>query len=580
MAPNSGSYSRSMGQTNGAMRPLLLAVDVDPAKLDRIESELQRSFGSDFRVRGEAVADDATRLLGTAHSAGQQVALVLVDHALPDPDREHLLTRARRLHPNAGRALLIEWGAWADRGAASAILRSMAVGDIDYYVLKPWIERDELFHRTVAEFVQEWSRRDVSNLREVVVIADQLSARGHAIRNLLSRNGIPHAFRDRGSEPANAALRAMGEEASDSDVLVWMPAVGGAVLHDPTDSEIAEAWGIHTTLPASDRDFDVLVIGAGPGGLAAAVFAASEGMRTLVVERESIGGQAGSSSLIRNYLGFSRGIRGSELAQRGYQQAWVLGARFVLMREVIGLQRGDDAASFASEIDGIGDVSARTVVLATGASYRRLGVPSLEALSGSGVYYGASVSEAHALTGLDAMVVGGGNSAGQAVLDLARYCRQVTLVVRAYDIAAEMSAYLIDAIESAANVVIHTSTVVVDGAGDGRLEEVTIRHTPTGAEKSLATSGLFVMIGAHPCTDWLPESVGRDAHGFVLAGSDASASELWPLDRAPQPNETTLPGLFVVGDARCGSVKRIASAVGEGSVVVSQLYQHLKVPGA
>jgi thioredoxin reductase (NADPH) len=564
--------------TNAAIRPLLLAVDVDPVSLDRIEVELQRSFGSDFRVRGELDAGDALRVLDTAHAAGQPVALVLVDHTLPEPGRAEILTRARKLHPNAGRALLMEWGAWADQDAAAAILTAMAVGNIDYYVLKPWIQRDELFHRTIAEFVQEWSRRDPTNLREVVVIADRLSPRGHAIRNLLSRNGIPHAFRERGSDLANGVLREIGDEAPDAEVLVWMAAVGGAVLYDPTDSEIAEAWGVRTTLPDDDRDFDVLVIGAGPGGLAAAVFAASEGLRTLVVERESLGGQAGSSSLIRNYLGFSRGVRGAELAQRGYQQAWVLGARFVLMREVTKLEDRDTA--FVAEVGGVGAVRARAVVLATGAAYRRLGVPSLEALSGSGVYYGASVSEAHALTGLASVVVGGGNSAGQAVLDLARYCRRVTLVVRASDLAVEMSAYLIDAIEAAPNVVVHTSTEVVDCDGDGRLEQITVRHNATGTKESLPASGLFVMIGADPCTDWLPESVGRDSSGFVLVGLDAAASGRWPLQRAPQPYESTLPGLFAVGDARRGSVKRIASAVGEGSVVVSQLYQHLKAVGA
>jgi thioredoxin reductase (NADPH) len=568
-----------MAQTaDGTMRPLLLAVDLDPAKLDRIESELQRSFGSDFRVRGELAADDAVRLLDTAHAAGQQVAVVLVDHLLPEPERARVLARARKLHPDASRALLIEWGAWVHRSAASAILTSMAVGDIEYYVLKPWIGRDELFHRTVAEFVQEWSRRDVTNLREVVVIADRQSARGHAIRNLLSRNGIPHAFRERGSELANAALREIGDDAVDTDVLVWMPAVGGEVLHDPTDAEIAEAWGVQTSLDAADRDFDVVVIGAGPSGLAAAVFASSEGMRTLVVERESIGGQAASSSLIRNYLGFSRGIRGADLGQRGYQQAWVFGARFVLMREASRLERQN--TGFVTEIDGVGEVNAPAVVLATGVSYRRLGVPSLEALSGAGVFYGASVSEAHALSGLDAVVVGAGNSAGQAVLDLARYCRRVTLVVRGPDLATSMSAYLINAIDSAANVVVHTSAEVVNGGGDGRLEEVTVRHRATSAEESVPASGLFAMIGAHPRTDWLPATVGRDKFGFVLAGSDAAASPLWPLERTPQPFETTLPGLFVVGDTRSGSVKRIASAVGEGSVVVSQLYQHLKAADA
>jgi thioredoxin reductase (NADPH) len=565
---------QSRSPTIGQARPLLLAVDVDPTQLDRIEGALQRSFGSDFRVRGELTADDALGLLDIVHDLGQRVAVVLVDYALPEEQRVELFDRARTLHPDARRALLIEWGAWADRGTASAILAAMAVGDINYYVLKPWIERDELFHRTVEEFVQEWSRSEVRNLREVVVIADRHSARGHSVRSMLNRSGIPSAFRERGSDLANAALSEIQEDASGTEVLVWMAAIDGAVLHDPSDAEIAEAWGVHTTLPPECRDFDVLVVGAGPGGLAAAVSASSEGMRTLVVERESIGGQAGSSSLIRNYLGFSRGISGSDLAQRGYQQAWVFGADFVLMREINRIQT--DGARFVAEIGGVGEVSTRSVVLAIGVSYRRLGVPDLEALSGAGVYYGASVSEAHGLTGLDAVVVGGGNSAGQAVLHLARYCNRVTLGVRGSDLASDMSTYLIHAIGAAPNVVVRTSTEIIGGRGEGRLEAVTVRDLTTGIEESLKVDGLFLMIGAQPRTDWLPDSLGRDRFGFVLAGADAAASGLWPLERSPQPYETTLPGLFAVGDVRCGSVKRVASAVGEGSVVVSQLQRHLK----
>jgi thioredoxin reductase (NADPH) len=566
-----GALTRSTGT-----RPTLLAVDVDPFLLDRVEGELQRSFGSDFRVRGERTAEDAARVLETAHELGQRVAVVLVDHALPAESRSALLARARTLHPDARRALLIPWGAWADRHAASAILTAMAVGDINYYVLKPWIERDELFHRTVAEFVQEWSRSEASNLREVVVIADLRSARGHAVRSMLSRNGIPSAFRERGSELADAALREIGTDAAGTEVLVWMPAIGGTVLHDPSDADVAEAWGVPTTLGTDNRDFDTLVVGAGPAGLAAAVYASSEGMRTLVVERESLGGQAGSSSLIRNYLGFSRGISGAELAQRGYQQAWVFGAHFVLMREVTRVE--PKSGGFVAEVDGVGEVRTRTVVLATGVSYRRLGVPDLDELTGAGVYYGANVSEAHALTGLDAVVVGGGNSAGQAVLHLARYCKRVTLLVRTPDLAAGMSSYLVEAIEAAPNVVVRTSVETVGGGGDGRLEHVLVRDLTTGAEESIPAAGLFVMIGAEPRTDWLPDAVGRDRFGFVLAGADAAAGDQWPLDRRPQPYETTVPGFFAVGDIRAGSVKRVASAVGEGSVVVSQLHEHLKTP--
>jgi thioredoxin reductase (NADPH) len=470
--------------------------------------------------------------------------------------------------------LLIEWGSWADRSTASAILSAMAVGDINYYVLKPWIERDELFHRTIAEFIQEWSRFEVANLREVVVIASDHSVRGQEIRSLLARNGIPSAFRASGSPLAEAALRWIGEPDPGDGVLVWMPAIGGPVLRNPTDAEIAEAWGVPTTLADGEDSFDVLVIGAGPGGLAAAVYASSEGLRTLVVERESIGGQAGTSSLIRNYLGFSRGIRGSELAQRGYQQAWVFGAHFVLMRSIVSLEKQDD--HFRAVIGDVGEVTARAVVLATGVSYRRLDVPSLEKLMGNGVYYGASVSEAHGLQGLDAAVVGGGNSAGQAVLHLARYCRQVTLVNRGNDLSATMSQYLIDAIDAAPNVTLRANSEVVGGGGDGRLEQVILRDRVTGSEEALAVDGLFVMIGAVPGTDWLPDKVGRDTRGFVLTGSDAAADPRWNESRPPQPYETTLPGLFAIGDVRSGSVKRVASAVGEGSVVVSQIHTHLK----
>src|SRR4051812_18558506 len=313
-------------------RPLLLAVDLDPVQLDRIEGELQRSFGSDFRVRGELRAEDARRTLEGAHSRGDQVAVVLVDDSLADEARADLFDLVRSLHPDARRALLVDWGAWADRASASAILHAMALGQINYYVLKPWIERDELFHRTVAEFVQEWSRSEVSNLREVVVVAEAHSARAYAISNLLTRNGIPHVFRDRTSELGREVLDRTGS--TRGEVVVWMPALSGKTLVDPSDADVVEAWGVPTSLPESRREFDVVVVGGGPAGLAVAVSASSEGVRTLVVERESIGGQAGSSSLIRNYLGFSRGISGADLAQRAYQQAWVFGAHMVVTREI------------------------------------------------------------------------------------------------------------------------------------------------------------------------------------------------------------------------------------------------------
>jgi thioredoxin reductase (NADPH) len=569
-------WPAALARVSGYMpsaRPLLLAVDPDPVQLDVIEAQLQRSFGSDFRIRGEATAEEATRALEAAHERGDPVAVVLVDDSYDADVRERLLTEVRTLHPAARRALLVKWGAWSDRTSAAAILHAMALGYINYYVLKPWTVRDELFHRTIAEFVHEWSRSYAANPREVVVVADSRSPRAYAISSLLNRNGIPFAFRDRASPEGQAVLERTGTV--EGEVVVWMPAMGGTRLVDPSDVDVLEAWGIPTTLEEDDREFDVLVVGAGPAGLAASVYASSEGLRTLVVERESIGGQAGASSLIRNYLGFSRGVSGAELAQRGYQQAWVFGAGFLLMRQVESLER--DGPLFVAHIGDAGTVTARAVILSAGVSYRRLGVPSLEQLAGNGVYYGASVSAAQALEGLAVVVVGGGNSAGQAALHLARYCQRVTLVVRAGELAAGMSHYLVKAIDGEPTVVVRTDAEVSGGEGTGRLEQVQIRDRTTGEVETIRADGLFVMIGAQPRTSWLPESAQRDRHGFLLTGAEAAAHG-WPLERQPYPYETTMPGLFAVGDVRGGSVKRVASAVGEGSVVVAQLHQFLSTP--
>jgi thioredoxin reductase (NADPH) len=552
-------------------RPLLLAVDADARQLGRIEGELQRAFGADFRVRGELLPEDALRILRGAKDRQERVAVVLVDESFPDDARTKIFETARTLHPNARRALLVAWGAWAHPESAQKILRSMAVGDISYYVLKPWITPDELFHRVIAEFVMEWSRSEPTNMREVVVVAAQHSGRAYAVSDLLSRNGIPHTFRSRTSELGQKVLEEIGHP--KGEVAVWMPAIGGARLVDPTDAEILEAWGIPTTLADVDRDFDLLVVGAGPAGLGTAVYASSEGIRTVIVEREAIGGQAGSSSLIRNYLGFSRGLSGADLVQRGYQQAWVFGARFVVTREVERLTPQD--GGFLAQVGDVGEVRARTVVISTGVSYRRIGVPSLEELSGHGVYYGSSVSAAQALTGLAAGIVGAGNSAGQAALHLARYCASVHLIARGSTLSDSMSAYLVDAISAMPTIKVYVNTEVVGGHGEGQLEWVTLRNRTNGHEQRLLLASLFVMIGARPRTDWLPAEVDRDSYGFLYTGAEAASCPSWNLERSPHPHETSVPGLFAVGDVRSGSVKRVASAVGEGSVAVSEIHQFL-----
>ena len=555
-------------------RPLLLAVDADPEALSRIEAHLQRRFGADFRVRGELSAAAALEQLETAQKQGDPVVTVLADQWLPDVSGAELLGRVRTMHPDARRALLVPWGAWSDCPTAEAILRAMAMGDINYYVLKPWSEHDELFNRTVGEFVHEWSRTVVSALREVVVVAERRAARAHGIRSLLTRNGIPHAFLERGSAAASAALSRIGmrhPEEKTGPIVVRMPALGGTVLLDPSDAEICEAWGIRTELSDEERDFDVLVVGAGPAGLAASVYASSEGLRVLVVERESLGGQAGSSSLIRNYLGFSRGLSGSERPSAATSRPGCSAPTSCLPGRSPRSTRRQAGSTPASP------TSVTSPRRPSSRQRRRLPPARHPRARGTQRRRGRLRRQclAQALTGLHVVVLGGGNSAGQAVLHLQRYAADVRLIVRTRALEQGMSQYLVDEIEAKPGITVDLDSEVVGGGGHGRPQELVVQRRSTGERETVAADALFVMIGAEPRTAWLPKEVARDERGFVLAGTDATASRRWPLDRAPMPYETTLPGFFAVGDVRHSSVKRVASAVGEGSVVVSQLHQYL-----
>jgi thioredoxin reductase (NADPH) len=557
-------------------RPLVLAVEPDHQALERVEAELARSFGADFRVRGEPTAAGAEAVLDDAASVGAPVALVLASLELGDESGAELLRRVRRRHPDARRALIMAWGAWADRKASDAVLSALALGDADYYVLCPWRSPDTLFHHTVAEFLHEWSKECPSGPDAINVIAAEDSARGYELRDLLNRSGIPHAAHLPGSDYAREVVRGLGPVAEHAEVVVTMPALGRDPLVDPTNEDFAAAYGVSTTVEQA-ATADVVVVGAGPAGLAAAVYASSEGLDTLVVDREAIGGQAATSSLIRNYLGFPRGLRGSELAQRSYQQAWAFGARFVLMNEVVDLvPKGDRLLVRLS--DGA-VVTAGAVVLAVGVSYRRLGVPGLDRAGSGGVFYGASAAEARGLAGRRVVVVGGGNSAGQAAMHLQKHAAEVFLVVRGDSLAASMSHYLVHSLECAENVEIMTATEVIGAGGRDRLEYLELRGSWTGDVHRLAADAVFVMIGAQPHTHWLPEVIRRDEYGYVVAGPavlDLLTAGEWPVDREPTPHETSVPGVYVVGDARRGSSKRVASAVGEGSVVVQEVHRHLE----
>jgi len=543
-------------------RPIIL-VAVAPAEARAaVTAELHRRYAADYRVVPAEPGSSAIAL-----DPGTAVALVISDDV--SDTSEATFPTVRRLFPDARRCLLIEWRSWSSPTASRMVWNLLAAGHIDYYAVRPRHSPDEYFHRTVTEFLLEWSRAASSPPPDATVIANESTARTHDIRRFLARIGVRYAVHD--SLGADAAPPA--------PPLVQLS--DGQLLRDPSNAELARASGLTTALPQDP--VDLAIVGAGPAGLAAAVYAASEGLNTLVLERDAVGGQAGSSSLIRNYLGFARGVSGADLADRAYQQAWVFGARFAHTREVTALAvDGDRYVLDVAPEPGTGtahSVAARSVVLATGVSYRRLTIPDLDPYVGSAVFYGASSIEAKGQAGKVVHVVGGGNSAGQAALHLARYASHVELIVRGTTLAESMSRYLVDQLDAAGVTVLGESRVV-GGGGDtaGNLDHIVVRNRQTGADAAVPTRALFITIGAAPHTQWLGDRVLRDRWGFVLTGADITdegGRRAWPHDRPPGTLEASLPGVFAVGDVRRGSVKRVASAVGEGSVVITSVHNYL-----
>jgi len=544
--------------------PLLIAVEEDRDVRSDVEAQLVQRYGRDYRVQSAGDPDEALRTLTDLADAGTEVALVLIGKSLAGGD---LLDQVRRLHPHAKRALLVPFAAWADPGSAEAIREAMALGRIDHYVFAPGRSPDEVFHEAVSSFLLESARDRRSVPHTVHIVGESWSGRAFELRTVFERCAAPHTFCLADSEEGRRRL----SEAGAHTALPVMILPDGRVLSDPSDVEIAEVAGAPADI---EHDaYDLVIVGAGPAGLSAAVYGASEGLHTLVIDEGGIGGQARSSSLIRNYLGFSKGISGSRLAEQAYEQAMSFGASFVFMNRVTDLSRTGQELFLT-----LGDerrVRARAVILATGANYRRLDVPELEDLVGAGVFYGGPVSEAPGLTGTNAYVAGGGNSAGQAALLLARYARRVTLVVRAQSLEAGMSTYLIRAVEATPNLDVRTGTTVVGGGGTGHLEQLVLRSKDSGDEEMVAADALFVLIGADPHTDWLPREIARERHGFVLTGDELLDGDEWPLERRPFVLETGMPGVFAAGDARHASVKRVASAVGEGSIAIQFVHAFL-----
>lgn len=538
-------------------RPVILVVDDEPCVLGPLHEALDRRFSADYRVVAHASAAAAIDAIAAMKAAGEELALVIADQWMPGMSGLELLGRVRELDPTAKRALLVAWG---DRDASPTILSGCAFGELDNYLLKPWSPAEVHLYPPVNEFLAEWTTAQRPRMELLRVVGERPSRRSHEICELLERSGVPHGFYDARSEAGKRLLEDTALAASPLPVVVFPE---GRALAAPTNTEISDALG-ETTL--AERECDLAVVGGGPAGLAAAVYGASEGLRTVVLERDAIGGQASTAVLIRNYLGFPRGISGAELTQRAYHQAWLFGAKYVFAREVLSLVARD--REHVLTVSGGIEVAARAVIIATGATYRRLDAPELDHLVGAGVFYSAIGQDTRIMRGRDVFVAGGGNSAGQAVVHLAKNARKVTLVVRASALEKQMSDYLVRQIRRLSNVEVLLDTEIVGGDGAHSLQHITLRDRSNDTTRSVPAEMLFVLIGALPRTEWLSGVVRRDARGFILTGEEID-------ERRCGRFETSVPGIFAVGDVRSGSPKRVASAVGEGAAAVHYVHEYL-----
>ncbi|WP_432478545.1 FAD-dependent oxidoreductase [Nocardioides sp. GXQ0305] len=549
--------------------PVMLLATTDAGSREVLGPELRRRYGADYEVVVCADYGHARAVLEGLRRWGRQVAMIVGCYGPDDREGLDFLRKARALQPAAKRAVTVVWG---DFASAPRVFAAIGQGHADLLLVRPERTRDEEFHGAVTDALDDWHLAQGVGFEAVRLIGESRDERTHSLRDSFGRNHVPVALHQVGTDATDRMLAALGLEDPELPVVVLSFTSPPTTLVNPSDLEIAEAFGLMAPMP-DDRVYDVVVVGAGPSGLAAAVYASSEGLSTLVVEQQAVGGQAGTSSLIRNYPGFSRGVSGSHLAVRSFQQAWSFGTEYSFMRQVEGLGVDGDLRTVTMS-DG-STVRARTVVVASGVDYRRLDVPELERLLGRGVFYGAAVSEAPSMTGEQVAVIGGGNSAGQAALHLAKYARHVTLLVRGPSLAASMSEYLIEQLDATRNVSIRYRTAVHGGREvDDCLAGITVGPPDGDEREELAVVGLFVLIGSVPRTAWLPEEVRRDESGFLWTGPDREPAE--GGDGAMRrPLETTLPGVFAIGDVRAGSIKRVATAVGDGAAVISLIHGYL-----
>ncbi|MBI1377278.1 MAG: response regulator [Frankiales bacterium] len=547
-------------------KPTILTVDDDPQVAAAITRDLRARYGSDYRLVSASSGAEALSVLAELALRGRTVALVASDQRMPEMTGIELLAEVRTHAPGAKLLLLT---AYADTDVAIRAINDIG---LDYYLLKPWHPPEELLYPVFDDLLGDWARSNPDAAVDVRVVGHRWSDRSHELKNFLARNHVPYRWHDVELDPEGARLAELAQASVEELPLVLLPDRGA--LRNPSTREMAEALGLRTS--ALQPLYDLAIVGGGPAGLAAAVYAASEGLRTVVVEREAPGGQAGTSAAIENYLGFPRGLSGSDLTQRAVAQVTRFGAEMVLAREVTGLESRGPV--HAVTFDGSGEVEARAVVVATGVSYRMLEGDGLEALTGRGVYYGATASEAGQVAGDDVYVVGAANSAGQAVLNLAKHAARVVMIVRGPRLEDGMSQYLVDRIHATSNVEVRLRSEVAQARGDGHLQRLVLRDRDTGATEEVETSWLFVFIGAAPRTAWLGDAVVRDDHGFVVTGPDLLVhhADAWPLaDRPPYLLETSVPGVFAAGDVRLDSMKRVASAVGEGAMAVHLVHRYL-----
>ncbi|HYP46952.1 MAG TPA: FAD-dependent oxidoreductase [Propionibacteriaceae bacterium] len=552
--------------TPRANKPVLLTVDDDPSVSRAVARDLRRRYGESYRIMRADSGPEALETLREVVLRGDQVAAILADYRMPMMNGIQFLEEAMDLVPQARRCVLT---AYADTNAAIAAIN---VVDVDHYLLKPWEPPEEKLYPVIDELLAAWHATSRAPVHQTKILGHPWSPASYEVRDFLARSHVPYRWYNVGDPEGQRLLSATGAEARQMPVVITE---GGTTLVQPGLTQLAEAIGL-TTLPVGDL-YDVVIVGGGPAGLGAAVYAASEGLRSVVVERGAAGGQAGQSSRIENYLGFPDGISGGQLTERARRQALRFGSELLTTRNVVGLSARGSAREVTFD-DGT-SVTAHAVILASGVSYRRLPAEGVEELVGRGVYYGSAATEAPACAGGHVVIVGGANSAGQAAVFFSRYAARVTMVVRGPSLEASMSAYLIDQIAAIDTIDVRTDTEVIKAEGRQHLECVTLRNRISGEQEATGAEHLFVFIGAAPHNDWLPGSVLRDRQGFVVTGPDlVSAGQRpagWELERDPYLLESSMPGVFVAGDVRASSVKRVASAVGEGALAVTLVHRYL-----